>query len=135
MSFHARGDWELPTARLRQLLHQAEQALSGRPRLRFGLHGAKLRNDLVVNRDFHTGAGISTDPADQRRQPLARFTDREFHPALQLNILEMYNHVQCMSTRRQSRDNLGGHMRPRNLNPANKYNPDVPFGPLDGGKR
>jgi hypothetical protein len=98
MSFHVGRDGSFPTTGFRQLLHQAEQAVSGCSRLRFGLHSAKLRNDHVVNRNFHASARISPDPADQRRQPLACFSDRKFHDRFRLNRSEMYSHVQFMST-------------------------------------
>lgn len=97
VGLHMGGDRVLPTARLRQPCHQSQERLCGRSRLRLRLHGAKLGHDLVVDGDFHTGSRISLDPPNQRRQLLARFTDREFHDGLQLNLLEMYSHVQFMS--------------------------------------
>jgi len=152
MGFCVSGDRIFSAAPLRQRLHQVEQSSGGCSRFRFWQHGAELRDNLVVNRNLHTGTRISPDLTDQCRQPFTRFADREFHHGLRSNTLNVQPCTSlvnllvawdvagsCFS--RTQEGNCSCQNNPFNpvnqyhpdnpLNPANKYNPDVPFAPLD----
>jgi hypothetical protein len=90
--------------------HEIQECSGRRSWLRFLLDCPKFRHHLVMHRDLDARAGVSLDSADQGRQLLTGFADREFHHGLQVKISKMYSHVQDMST-----------------------HPNVPSAPLDGG--
>jgi len=112
-------DRDLSHTPLRKLGHDSQERRGGGPWREFMLDGSKLRDHLVVHGDLNACSRVSLDPPNQGRQLFSRFADREFHRILQVNQLKMYNHVQRMSMHKSQR------------RAANKYNPNVPFAPLD----
>lgn len=103
MVFDAGRNLMAPSSPFWEPRHDIQQRLSRGTWRRLYLNGSKFRNDFIMYCDLNAGPCVALDAAHQRRQPLARFTDRKFHDDLRLNMLEMYNHVQCLSTRRQLR--------------------------------